>query len=162
DRFLSLHRGPAPLVIPNPWDLGSAKVLVGMGFEALATTSGGFAATLGRVDGSVRRDESVAHAAAIVAAVDVLASADVENGFAHSATTGRLATWTGPASAPARPFPPSRASSERTARRTSADRPARSSRRRKAYARSSPRRTVTAWPPRCTRSPSRRTSSSPP
>ena len=82
DHFLSLHRGPAPLVIPNPWDVGSAKVLVAMGFEALATTSGGFAATLGRVDGSVRRDEAVAHAAAIVAAVDVPVSADFENCFA--------------------------------------------------------------------------------
>ena len=82
-RFLSLHRGPAPLLIPNPWDLGSAKVLVAMGFEALATTSGGFAATLGRVDGSVGRDEAVAHAAAIVAAVDVPVSADLENCFSH-------------------------------------------------------------------------------
>jgi 2-methylisocitrate lyase-like PEP mutase family enzyme len=82
DRFRSLHGGPAPLLIPNPWDLGSAKVLVGMGFEALATTSGGFAATLGRVDGSVRRDEAVAHAAAIVAAVGVPVSADFENCFA--------------------------------------------------------------------------------
>ena len=83
ERFRSLHRGPAPLLIPNPWDLGSAKVLVAMGFEALATTSGGFAATLGRIDGSVRRDEAVAHAAAIVAAVDVPVSADFENCFAH-------------------------------------------------------------------------------
>lgn len=83
ERFLSLHRGPAPLLIPNPWDLGSAKVLIAMGFEAIATTSGGFAATLGRVDGSVRRDEAVAHAAAIVAAVDVPVSADFENCFAH-------------------------------------------------------------------------------
>ena len=82
-RFLSLHGGPAPLLIPNPWDLGSAKVLVAMGFEALATTSGGFAATLGRVDGSVRREEAVAHAAAIVAAVDVPVSADFENCFSH-------------------------------------------------------------------------------
>jgi 2-methylisocitrate lyase-like PEP mutase family enzyme len=83
ERFRSLHSGPAPLVIPNPWDLGSAKVLVAMGFEALATTSGGLAATLGRVDGSVTRDEAVAHAAAIVAAVDVPVSADFENCFAH-------------------------------------------------------------------------------
>jgi 2-methylisocitrate lyase-like PEP mutase family enzyme len=82
-RFLSLHRGPAPLLIPNPWDLGSAKVLVAMGFEALATTSGGFAAALGRVDGSVGRDEAVAHAAAMVAAVDVPVSADFENCFSH-------------------------------------------------------------------------------
>jgi 2-methylisocitrate lyase-like PEP mutase family enzyme len=81
-RFLSLHRGPGPLLMPNPWDIGSAKVLAAMGFDALATTSGGFAATLGRVDGSVRRDEAVAHAAAIVAAVDVPVSADFENCFA--------------------------------------------------------------------------------
>lgn len=59
-RFVSLHRGPAPLLIPNPWDVGSAKVLVAMGFEALAATSGGFAATLGRVDGSVSLRERVA------------------------------------------------------------------------------------------------------
>ena len=83
DHFLSLHHGPAPLLIPNPWDPGSAKVLVAMGFEALATTSGGFAATLGRVDGTITRDEAVAHAAAIVAAVDVPVSADFENCYAH-------------------------------------------------------------------------------
>src|SRR5436853_4063096 len=80
-RFLSLHRGPEPLLMPNPWDLGSAKVLLAMGFETLATTSGGFAATLGQVDGSVVRDQAVAHAAAIVAAVDVPVSADFENCF---------------------------------------------------------------------------------
>ena len=81
--FLALHQGPAPLLIPNPWDPGSAKVLVAMGFEALATTSGGFAATLGRVDGAITRDEAVAHAAAIVSAVDVPVSADFENCYAH-------------------------------------------------------------------------------
>jgi len=69
--------------MPNPWDVGSAKALAGMGFEALATTSGGFAATLGRIDGSVARDEAVAHAAAVVAAVGVPVSADFENCFAH-------------------------------------------------------------------------------
>jgi len=69
--------------MPNPWDVGSAKALAAMGFEALATTSGGFAATLGRIDGSVTRDEAVAHAAAVVAAVDVPVSADLENCFAH-------------------------------------------------------------------------------
>jgi 2-methylisocitrate lyase-like PEP mutase family enzyme len=81
-RFLELHRGPSPLLMPNPWDVGSAKVLEAMGFEALATTSGGFAATLGRHDGSVTRDEAVAHAAAMSAAVDVPVSADFENAFA--------------------------------------------------------------------------------
>ena len=81
--FLALHQGAAPLVMPNPWDVGSAKALAAMGFEALATTSGGFAATLGRIDGSVARDEAVAHAAAVVAAVGVPVSADFENCFAH-------------------------------------------------------------------------------
>jgi 2-methylisocitrate lyase-like PEP mutase family enzyme len=82
ERFLVLHKGPQPFLMPNPWDLGSAKLLAGMGFEALATTSGGFAATLGRLDGSVTRDEAVAHAAAVVAAVDLPVSADFENCFA--------------------------------------------------------------------------------
>ena len=54
-RFLSLHRPGDPLLLPNPWDAGSAKVLASLGFQALATTSSGFAATLGRLDGSVSR-----------------------------------------------------------------------------------------------------------
>jgi 2-methylisocitrate lyase-like PEP mutase family enzyme len=82
DDFLALHRGGAPLLIPNPWDVGSARVLAGLGFEALATTSGGFAATLGRPDGGVSLDEALEHARAIVSAVDVPVSADLENGFA--------------------------------------------------------------------------------
>jgi 2-methylisocitrate lyase-like PEP mutase family enzyme len=68
--------------MPNPWDQGSAKLLASLGFEALATTSSGHAATLGRLDGSVTRDEAVAHAASIVQAVGVPVSADLENGFA--------------------------------------------------------------------------------
>jgi len=83
ERFLALHQGAVPLMMPNPWDVGSAKALAAMGFQALATTSRGFAATLGRIDGSVTRDEAVAHAAAVVAAVDVPVSADFENCFAH-------------------------------------------------------------------------------
>jgi 2-methylisocitrate lyase-like PEP mutase family enzyme len=83
ERFLALHQGPAPLLMPNPWDVGSARLLEGMGFEALATTSGGFAATLGRLDGAVERGEAVAHAAAVVAAVELPVSADFENCFAH-------------------------------------------------------------------------------
>jgi 2-methylisocitrate lyase-like PEP mutase family enzyme len=81
-RFLDLHHGDAPLLIPNPWDAGSARLLVSLGFQALATTSSGHAATLGRLDGSVSRDEALAHAAAIVAATDVPVSADLEHGFA--------------------------------------------------------------------------------
>ena len=82
ERFLALHRGGRPLLRPNPWDQGSAKLLASLGFEALATTSSGHAATLGRLDGSVTRDEAVAHAASIVQAVGVPVSADLESGFA--------------------------------------------------------------------------------
>lgn len=81
ERFLDLHRRGRPLLLPNPWDAGSARLLESLGFEALATTSGGFAATLGRLDGTVSRDEAVAHAAAIVRATELPVSADFENGF---------------------------------------------------------------------------------
>jgi 2-methylisocitrate lyase-like PEP mutase family enzyme len=81
-RFLELHAGRSPLLLPNPWDAGSAKLLAALGFEALATTSSGFATTLGRLDGSVTRDEALAHGAAIAAATELPVSADLENGFA--------------------------------------------------------------------------------
>ena len=81
-RFLALHRPGEPLLMPNPWDLGSARLLASLGFEALATTSSGFAATLGRNDGSVTRDEAMVHAAVIVAATDLPVSADLEDAFA--------------------------------------------------------------------------------
>ncbi len=80
--FLDLHVPGDPLLLPNPWDAGSARLLASLGFAALATTSSGFAATLGRLDMSVTRDEALTHAAAIVAAVDVPVSADLENCFA--------------------------------------------------------------------------------
>jgi len=80
--FRSLHLPGRPLLMPNPWDQGSARLLLSLGFQALATTSSGFAATLGRLDGSVTRDEALAHAASIVGAVDAPVSADLENGFA--------------------------------------------------------------------------------
>jgi 2-methylisocitrate lyase-like PEP mutase family enzyme len=82
DRFLALHRPGQPLLLPNPWDAGSARMLASLGFAALATTSSGFAATLGRPDGSVSRDEAIGHAAAVVAATPLPVSADLENGFA--------------------------------------------------------------------------------
>src|SRR4051812_39381899 len=82
ERFLSLHQGERPLLLPNPWDVGSAKLLESLGFQALATTSSGFAATLGRLDGSVTREEALAHAGTIVAATELPVSADLENGFA--------------------------------------------------------------------------------
>jgi len=80
--FLDLHVPGRPLLMPNPWDAGSARILADLGFQALATTSSGFAATLGRPDMSVTRDEAISHAAAVAAAVDVPVSADLEKGFA--------------------------------------------------------------------------------
>ncbi len=81
-RFLALHRPGRPLLLPNPWDVGSAAILASLGFEALATTSSGHAATLGRLDGAVTREEAIAHAAQLAAAVAVPVSADLENCFA--------------------------------------------------------------------------------
>ena len=60
-RFLALQQGPEPVLLPNPWDVGSARLLTHLGFKALASTSGGFAATLGRGDGKVTLDEKLAH-----------------------------------------------------------------------------------------------------
>lgn len=95
ERFRALHEGTAPLLLPNPWDVGSARLLASLGFEALATTSSGHAATLGRLDGSVTREEALAHAATIATAIDLPLSADLENGFADDpdgvAATVRLA-----------------------------------------------------------------------
>jgi len=85
ETFLALHRPGEPLVMPNPWDPGSARLLASLGFAALATTSSGFAATLGRLDGSVTREEALVHAAAVAAAVAVPVSADLENGFGAEA-----------------------------------------------------------------------------
>lgn len=99
DRFLALHRPGAPLLMPNPWDVGSARLLASLGFEALATTSSGFAATLGRLDGRVTREEALAHAAEIAAATELPVSADLENGFGDTpeavAETVSLACATG-------------------------------------------------------------------
>src|SRR5258705_2117047 len=81
--FLRLHQHGC-FVIPNPWDAGSARLLQSLGFEALATTSSGYAATLGRLDYGITRDEAIAHAAAIVAATTLPISADLENGFRDS------------------------------------------------------------------------------
>jgi 2-methylisocitrate lyase-like PEP mutase family enzyme len=97
--FRELHVPGRPLLLPNPWDVGSAKLLASLGFQALATTSSGFAATLGRLDYGVSRDQAIAHGAALAAAVDVPVSADLENGFgddpAEVAATVRLAIGAG-------------------------------------------------------------------
>jgi 2-methylisocitrate lyase-like PEP mutase family enzyme len=82
ERFLARHRGPTPLLMPNAWDPGTARLFESLGFEAVATTSSGHAATLARLDGGVTRDEVLEHAAALVAAVDLPVSCDYENGFA--------------------------------------------------------------------------------
>jgi 2-methylisocitrate lyase-like PEP mutase family enzyme len=80
--FLALHVPGRPLLMPNAWDAGTAKLLASLGFRAVATTSSGHAATLGRLDGGVKRAEALAHAASLVAAVNIPVSADLENGFA--------------------------------------------------------------------------------
>ena len=79
--FRVLHQQDGAFVIPNPWDAGSARLLASLGFKALATTSAGFAFTLGRRDGAVTREEKLAHIRDLVSAVDLPIAADLENGF---------------------------------------------------------------------------------
>ncbi len=81
--FRALHEG-APFVIPNPWDAGSARVLAALGFEALATTSSGFAYTLGRLDGETTLDEVAAHVEALTGVTELPVSVDLENGYGES------------------------------------------------------------------------------
>src|SRR5918996_1094716 len=80
EAFRALHAGD-PFVMPNPWDAGTARVLEALGFQALATTSSGFAFTMGRVDGSVTLEEMAAHAAALDRVTDLPISVDLENGY---------------------------------------------------------------------------------
>ena len=98
-RFRALHEGPGAFVIPNPWDAGSARILAGLGFQALATSSGASAGILGRRDGQVTREEALAQARAIVLATDLPVSADLEKGFGDAPTaaaeTIRLAAEVG-------------------------------------------------------------------
>ena len=98
-RFQARHRGPAAFVMPNPWDAGSARLLAGLGFEALATSSGASASALGKRDGELSRDEAVAHVRGIAAATLLPVSADLENGFGDApeavAQTIRLAAEAG-------------------------------------------------------------------
>lgn len=81
ERFRKRHDGPGAFVIPNPWDAGTARILEQLGFEALTTTSAGFAFTLGRRDGRVTRDEALANARAVVEATSLPVAADLENGY---------------------------------------------------------------------------------
>jgi 2-methylisocitrate lyase-like PEP mutase family enzyme len=80
ERFRALHAGE-PFVIPNPWDAGSARALAALGFEALATTSSGFAFTLGRPDGGATLDDVAAHVDVLSGATDLPVSVDLENGY---------------------------------------------------------------------------------
>ncbi|WP_321472992.1 isocitrate lyase/phosphoenolpyruvate mutase family protein [uncultured Paludibaculum sp.] len=80
-RFQALHAGPGCFVIPNPWDTGSARMLAGLGFQALATSSAASAVAMGRKDGGLTRDEALAHARMIVEATELPVSADLEKGF---------------------------------------------------------------------------------
>src|SRR5580704_14272490 len=98
-RFHELHQRKGVFLIPNPWDAGSARILAGSGFDALATSSAASANAMGRRDGRLTRDEALAHARSIVAATELPVSADLENGFGDSpefvAETIRLAAETG-------------------------------------------------------------------
>lgn len=83
-KFQELHRKPGVLLIPNPWDAGSARLLAGLGFEAFATSSAAAAGVLGRRDGRMTREESLANARVIVEATDLPVAADLEHGFGDS------------------------------------------------------------------------------
>ena len=83
-RFRALHQRDHAFIIPNPWDVGSAHLLAGLGFEALASTSAGFAFSVGQRDNTVGRERMLVHAAELVAATDLPVSADLENGFADA------------------------------------------------------------------------------
>ena len=85
-KFQELHRSPGVLLIPNPWDAGSARILAGLGFEAFATSSAAAAGVLGRCDGKLTRDEALAHAREIVNATDLPVAADLEHGFGDHPT----------------------------------------------------------------------------
>jgi 2-methylisocitrate lyase-like PEP mutase family enzyme len=98
-RFRALHEGPGVFVIPNPWDVGSARILAGLGFQALATSSAASASAVGRRDGKLTREEALRHSQLIVDATELPVSADLENGFGDApevvATTIRLAAGVG-------------------------------------------------------------------
>ncbi len=97
--FRALHEREGAFVIPNPWDVGTARILATLGFEALATTSAGLAFSLGKADGGVTRNEALTHCRVLVVATDLPVSADLEKGFGDSpesaAETIRAAAGTG-------------------------------------------------------------------
>lgn len=97
--FRALHTGPGAFIIPNPWDIGTARMLARLGFQALATTSMGYAFSRGRQDGAVGRDEMLKHVSEMATATDLPVSADLENGYGDSpeivSETIKLAASTG-------------------------------------------------------------------
>ncbi len=99
EAFRALHQRDGAFIIPNPWDVGTARLLAHLGFEALATTSAGYAFSVGRQDNAIGRDETMEHARAIVSSTDLPVSADLENAFGDDpetvAETFRLAAATG-------------------------------------------------------------------
>jgi 2-methylisocitrate lyase-like PEP mutase family enzyme len=99
--FAELHKQPGTFLIPNPWDVGSARLLAQLGFAALATSSAGYAFSIGKPDNAVGREAMLAHAAAVASATDLPVSIDLENGFGDApeivAETIRLAARTGAA-----------------------------------------------------------------
>ena len=99
DAFYALHQGPGAFIIPNPWDRGSARILAHLGFKALATTSMGYAFSIGQRDNSLTRQQTLANAADIALATDLPVNADLENGFGDEpeavAETIRLGAATG-------------------------------------------------------------------
>src|SRR5438105_12219594 len=101
--FQALHQRDRAFVIPNPWDVGSARLLATLGFEALATTSAGYAFSVGQRDNTIGRERMMAHVAAIASATELPVSADLENGFGDRpeivAETIRLAAAAGVAGA---------------------------------------------------------------
>src|SRR5918993_1109486 len=96
--FAELHKRAGTFIIPNPWDVGSARLLAHVGFEALATSSAGYAFSVGKADNAVGRDGTLSHAAEVAAATDLPLSIDLENGFGDDphtvAETIRLAAAT--------------------------------------------------------------------
>lgn len=98
-RFQQLHQRPGAILLPNPWDAGSTRILAGLGFEALATSSGAAAGTFGRRDGRITREQALENIRLIVNATDLPVSGDLENGFGDSpeavAETVRMAAEIG-------------------------------------------------------------------
>src|SRR2546426_7417953 len=85
--FRQLHQRHGAFIIPNPWDVGTARLLAYLDFEALATTSAGYAFSVGQRDNTIDRDQMIRHVAEIVSATDLPVSADLENGFGDSPET---------------------------------------------------------------------------